>query len=220
MPAAAELAAAAAGVVVGQDGTVTCGAAELRRALAGESKQVAGLAELAARVAHYRRQGRRIVFTNGCFDLLHRGHITLLNRAKALGDVLIVGLNSDPSVRRLKGPGRPITALDDRAQLLSALSCVDHIAVFDGDMPTDLLRAIRPDIVVKGGDYTRERLPEARLIEALGGSVHLLPLVQDCSITSLIDRIRGERPALPAPAAGAVAGAGSAVALDAVGDVA
>src|SRR6058998_159591 len=119
--------------------------------------------------------GRRIVFTNGCFDILHRGHITYLNRAKALGDVLIVGVNSDDSIHRLKGPGRPINTLEDRAQVLAALSSVDHIVAFDADTPIELIRAIRPDIFVKGGDYTRDRLPEASLVEELGGTVQILP---------------------------------------------
>ena len=194
-PAAAEIASAAAAVVVARDGTAACAADELRAALTGAEGRLIDLESLVARVRLYRQAGQRIVFTNGCFDLLHRGHITLLNRAKALGDVLIVGLNADASVARLKGEGRPIMGLEDRAQVMSALSCVDHIVAFDDDTPRDLLRVIRPDIVVKGGDYTRESLPEATLVEALGGVVRILPLLHDRSTRGIIDQIRSTAPA-------------------------
>jgi D-beta-D-heptose 7-phosphate kinase/D-beta-D-heptose 1-phosphate adenosyltransferase len=137
-----------------------------------------------------RRRGRRVVLTNGCFDILHRGHTTYLGRAKALGDVLVVGVNTDDSIRRLKGPTRPINALDDRVQVLAALSCVDLVVPFGEDTPHELVRAVRPDVFVKGGDYTRDRLPEAGLVEALGGEVRLLPMVEDRSTTGVIERIR------------------------------
>lgn len=141
-----------------------------------------------------RRFGRprdeTVVFTNGCFDILHRGHITYLNGAKALGDVLVVGLNTDAGVRRLKGPARPINPLDDRAQVLAALSCVDHIVAFAEDTPVDLVRAIRPAVYVKGGDYTPGMLPEAPIVEAMGGEVRILPYVDDRSTTGIIERIR------------------------------
>jgi D-beta-D-heptose 7-phosphate kinase/D-beta-D-heptose 1-phosphate adenosyltransferase len=189
-PAAAEIASAAASVVVGTDGTSTCGHRELAEFFADAGKTMAGLERMASRVAFHRQQGRRIVFTNGCFDILHRGHITFLNRAKALGDLLVVGINSDDSVRRLKGSARPINALDDRVQVLAALSCIDHIVPFDADTPEAIIRAIRPDVFVKGGDYTRDRLPEAELVESLGGTVQLLPFVEDRSTTGIIERIR------------------------------
>ena len=145
---------------------------------------------LAGQVAFYRRQEKRIVFTNGCFDILHRGHITYLSQAKALGDILIVGLNSDDSVRRLKGPARPINTLEDRAQLLAAMSCTDHVVPFAEDTPAALIRIVRPDIFVKGGDYTPETLPEAPLVHKLGGKVHILPYMDDVSTTTIIERIR------------------------------
>jgi D-beta-D-heptose 7-phosphate kinase/D-beta-D-heptose 1-phosphate adenosyltransferase len=193
-PAAAELASAAAAIVVERGGTASCSAQELRAylgaRLAASGKHVADRERLAALIRAYRREGRQIVFTNGCFDILHRGHVTYLSRAKSLGDVLIVGLNSDESIRRLKGPGRPITAAEDRIQVLAALSCIDHIAVFDDDTPCDLLRIIRPDVYVKGGDYARAMLREAPLVEALGGTVRILPYVEDCSTTGIIQRIR------------------------------
>jgi D-beta-D-heptose 7-phosphate kinase/D-beta-D-heptose 1-phosphate adenosyltransferase len=147
------------------------------------------LARLCAVVESYRRQGRRIVLTNGCFDILHGGHISYLRRARTLGDVLIVGVNSDESIRRLKGPARPINCLDDRLRVLAALSCVDHLVAFNEDLPHALIRALRPDVFVKGGDYTRATLPEAALVEELGGRVEILPLVADRSTTRLIDRI-------------------------------
>ncbi len=188
-PAAAELASAAAAIVVSQAGTSTCAARDLQEYVSAASK-VADLDRIAQRADLYHRQGRRIVFTNGCFDILHRGHITYLNRSKALGDVLVVGINSDGSVRRLKGTARPINPLEDRVQVLAALSCIDHIVAFDGDTPSDLIRAIRPDVFVKGGDYTRETLPEAPVVEELGGRVEILPYEENHSTSGIIERIR------------------------------
>jgi D-beta-D-heptose 7-phosphate kinase/D-beta-D-heptose 1-phosphate adenosyltransferase len=189
-PAAVEVASAAASIVVGTDGTSVCGQEQLSEYFTAVSKTLHSVDRLAARAAFHHEQGRRIVFTNGCFDILHRGHITYLNRAKALGDLLVVGINSDESVRRLKGSGRPINGLEDRVQVLAALSCIDHIVPFDGDTPEELIRAIRPDVFVKGGDYTIEQLPEAGLVEQLGGTVQLLPFVEDRSTTGIIERIR------------------------------
>jgi len=189
-PAAAEIAAAAAAIVVGKAGTVACSARTLRAAISVEGKYIPKLSRLLAQAELYRQQGRRIVFTNGCFDILHRGHITYLSRAKALGDVLIVGINADASVRRLKGPTRPINSLEDRAQVLAALSCVDHLIAFEEETPIQLIRKLRPDVFVKGGDYTRASLPEAPIVEQLGGVVQILPYVDDQSTTSIIARIR------------------------------
>jgi D-beta-D-heptose 7-phosphate kinase/D-beta-D-heptose 1-phosphate adenosyltransferase len=129
------------------------------------------------------------VLTNGCFDILHRGHIAYLEQARRLGDVLIVGVNSDASIRRLKGPTRPINTLHDRLGVLEGLSSVDHVVAFDEDTPHALIRQIRPDVFVKGGDYTRETLPEASLVEELGGTVKILPFVAERSTTSIISRI-------------------------------
>jgi len=188
-PAAAELAAAAAAVVVGRDGTACCTARELRARAAGGGK-VTDREGVIVRLAEARRHGRRVVLTAGCFDLLHRGHITLLNRAKGLGDILVVGVNEDAGVRRVKGPGRPVNELSDRLEVLSALSCVDYLVPFEEDTPRDLIRAVRPDVYAKGGDYTRDRLPEAGLVEALGGEVRILPFVADRSTAGLIEKIR------------------------------
>jgi D-beta-D-heptose 7-phosphate kinase / D-beta-D-heptose 1-phosphate adenosyltransferase len=188
--ASAELASAAAGVVVSKDGTATCRLPELRAALSGSDKVAPSLAELLGRLELQRRDGRRIVLTNGCFDILHSGHIAYLNGAKALADVLVVGLNTDASVRRLKGTGRPINPLEERAQVLAGLSSVDHVVAFDEDTPSELARAVRPHVFAKGGDYTRERMPEATVVEALGGEVRILPYVRDRSTTSIIERVR------------------------------
>jgi D-beta-D-heptose 7-phosphate kinase/D-beta-D-heptose 1-phosphate adenosyltransferase len=197
-PAAAELASAAAGIVVGKQGTALCSADDLRDAVAGGGKYLRDRGRLHAVLTAHREEGKRIVFTNGCFDILHRGHITYLSRAKTLGDVLVVGLNSDESVARLKGPGRPVNTLEDRAHVLAALSAVDHIVAFEEDTPIALVEDVRPDVFVKGGDYTREMLPEAPVVEALGGTIHLLPYVDDRSTSGIIERIR-EVEASPAP---------------------
>lgn len=189
-PEAAELASVAASVVVGKPGTAACSAEDLVTALSIGGKRIDDLAELGRRADAYRAQGRRIVFTNGCFDILHRGHVSYLHRAKGLGDVLIVAVNSDTSVRRLKGAGRPINSLDDRLLVLEALSCVDHVVAFEEDTPDALLQVVRPAVFAKGGDYSRATLPEADLVERLGGTVQILPLVEDRSTTGIIDRAR------------------------------
>ena len=188
-PAAADLAAGAATVCVARGGTTTCSASELRRALIGENK-VVDVAAAAAQVAAWRASGKRLVFTNGCFDILHRGHVTYLNRAKALGDMLIVGLNTDASIRRLKGDGRPINGEGDRANVLAALSCIDLVVPFAEDTPAALIEVLRPEVFAKGGDYTLDTLPEAALVQRLGGEVILLPFLDDRSTTATIARIR------------------------------
>ncbi|MFL5779262.1 MAG: D-glycero-beta-D-manno-heptose 1-phosphate adenylyltransferase [Chloroflexota bacterium] len=189
-PIATELASAAAAVVVGKDGTSTCTADELRALLTLGGKRLEGADRIRQIVDFQRRQGHRIVFTNGCFDILHRGHITYLNRAKALGDLLIVAVNDDAGVARLKGPSRPINSLDDRLGVLEALSCVDHVVAFEEEIPARLIEAIRPDVYVKGGDYDVANLPEAPLVESLGGVVQILPYVEDRSTSGVIERVR------------------------------
>ncbi|GAB1542422.1 PfkB family carbohydrate kinase [Scytonema sp. NUACC21] len=140
-------------------------------------------------VTNYRNAGSKIVFTNGCFDILHAGHVSYLNRAKALGDILIIGVNSDSSIRRIKGSTRPINSLEDRIQVLSGLGCVDHLVAFDEDTPINLIHLVRPDVYVKGGDYTIETLPEARVVEQFGGVVKLLTFLDNRSTTRIIERI-------------------------------
>jgi D-beta-D-heptose 7-phosphate kinase/D-beta-D-heptose 1-phosphate adenosyltransferase len=186
---AAEIAASAASVVVEKTYTAACSTDELLMAI-GAKSTANDLAGLAVQMERYRQAGRRIVLTNGCFDILHRGHVAYLERAKSLGDVLVVGVNSDSSIRQLKGPSRPINCLEDRLGVLAALSCVDHLVSFDETRPDHLVEAIRPDVFVKGGDYTRRTLPEARLVEALGGRVVILPYLADHSTTDIVQRIR------------------------------
>ena len=197
-PAAADVASAAAALVVARDGTCVCSADALREAVSASEKVLRDAGRLAARVALYREQGRRVVLTNGCFDILHPGHVAYLSRAKELGDVLVVGVNTDEGVRRLKGPERPINPVDDRMALLAGLSCVDHVVPFGEDTPVDLIRRAPPDVFVKGGDYTRDQLPEAQVVEELGGRVEILPYVENQSTTSVIERIRGGAKTPPA----------------------
>jgi len=141
----------------------------------------------------YRRNGRTMVWTNGCFDLLHAGHVRSLRAASEFGDVLVIGLNSDDSVRQLKGPKRPILPERDRAEMLAALECVDHVVIFPDLTPIQILDAVRPDVHCKGMEYAPPRglpIPEQTVIEAYGGRVMFLPLLPGISTTELIDRIR------------------------------
>ena len=191
---AAELAVAAASVAVREDGTALCSPAGLRSRLHSDPRKLLGRDELAALLERERLDGRRIVFTNGCFDIVHSGHTSFLAAARALGDVLVVGLNTDASVRALKGPGRPINALADRAQVLEALTCIDYVVPFGEASPEALIRPLLPDVFVKGGDYTLAELPEAALVEAQGGAVQILDYVSDHSTTGIIERIRQSEP--------------------------
>jgi len=153
--------------------------------------------ELLVEVAAQRAAGRRIVFTNGCFDILHAGHVSLLERAAALeaGGFLVVGLNSDASVRRLKGPARPVNIEDDRVRVLSSLEAVGAVCVFEEDTPVELIRAVRPDVLVKGGDYTKQQVVGHEVVEAGGGRVELIPLVEGRSTTNVVARASGiQRP--------------------------
>ena len=145
-----------------------------------------------ARLANiWRVKGDRIVFTNGVFDLMHRGHVTYLEEAAALGDRLVIGLNSDASVKRLgKGTDRPLNDQASRATVRSALRCVDAVVIFDEETPLELINSVRPDVLVKGGDWSPERSVGADLVKAAGGSVHSLPLVEGFSTTALLEKIR------------------------------
>ena len=145
------------------------------------------------RVQEFREAGQRIAFTNGCFDILHPGHLDSLSQARALADRLVVAVNSDESVRRLKGPGRPILPLQDRLDLLAALRWVDEVVPFDEDTPIAALRAVRPDVLVKGADWTVEELEGADEVRAWGGEVRLLELVPGHSTTRIIEAARGLR---------------------------
>ncbi|MGL5512007.1 MAG: D-glycero-beta-D-manno-heptose 1-phosphate adenylyltransferase [Sporomusa sp.] len=149
--------------------------------------------DLGTIIANLKAAGKTIVFTNGCFDILHVGHVRYLNGARALGDCLIVGLNSDQSVRSLKGSTRPINSQDDRAEILSALRAVDYIVIFPEKTAEDIVTEIKPAIYVKGGDYNVKDLPESRVVEAYGGRVVLLPEVQGRSSTQIIKQISGRQ---------------------------
>lgn len=187
---AVELASAAATVVLRKEGTGTCSTEELKSYFNGDQKFITSLDELAGKVEELKRINKKVVFTNGCFDILHRGHVTFLNQAKALGDILIVGLNTDESIRKVKGYGRPINALEDRVAVLSALHCVSYLVAFGEDSPVGILRALKPDLFVKGETYTVDSLPEGELVESLGGEVRIIPFVTGLSTTKLIERIR------------------------------
>ena len=138
----------------------------------------------------WRANKQKIVFTNGCFDVLHAGHIALLERAKSLGDVLVVGLNSDSSVKRLKGEARPIHDQNARAQVLMSLRCVDAVTVFEDDTPIETIRALRPDVHVKGGDYDAQTLPETPVVEQGGGRVEIVPLIEGLSSSRAIEQMK------------------------------
>ncbi|MCS7152737.1 MAG: D-glycero-beta-D-manno-heptose 1-phosphate adenylyltransferase [Bacteroidia bacterium] len=154
-----------------------------------ETKQkILSWAEIDRWVAYWRFLEQRIVFTNGCFDLLHLGHITYLEEAAKLGDVLVVGLNSDESVRRLKGPSRPLQPQEARARILAALEFVEAVIIFEEDTPLRLIEKIAPDVLVKGGDYTIDKVVGADFVRSRGGEVVILPFVQGYSTTALIEK--------------------------------
>ncbi|QOC94029.1 D-glycero-beta-D-manno-heptose 1-phosphate adenylyltransferase [Micromonospora craniellae] len=193
LPTAAQLAQLAATSTVTATGTCVCRRDDLLAALGRPTpggSALVGVEGISGIIAEHRRDGRSIVFTNGCFDVLHRGHVRYLEQARALGDLLVVAVNSDDSVRRLKGADRPVNPVEDRTALLAALSSVDHVVVFEEDSPAALIEAIRPDVYVKGGDYPPDLVPEAPLVQRLGGQVRTLGYVPDRSTSAIIDRIR------------------------------
>lgn len=144
---------------------------------------------LAPLLAELQKSGKKVVFTNGCFDLLHPGHVSYLAAARALGDLLVIGLNSDVSVRRLKGERRPIMSEGARSQLLAALACVDYVTIFDEDDPYQLISLLEPDILVKGGDWDTGSIVGRDLVEARGGKVYSLPFVDEYSTTAIVEEI-------------------------------
>lgn len=188
---AVRLANVAAGIEVGKLGVAPVSRQEIRDALLQQdsTSKVKSLDELLPLLGKLRVAGRRIVFTNGCFDILHQGHIELLHAAKAFGDALIVGLNSDRSVRQLKGPQRPILGEDERARLLSALGEVDFVVLFDDPTPLRLLESIRPEVLVKGAQYRPDQVVGRELVERYGGRVELIPHVEGISTTEIVSRI-------------------------------
>ena len=137
-----------------------------------------------------RKGGKRVVFTNGCFDILHAGHVRYLEKARALGDCLVLGLNSDASVRRLKGPSRPVNREEDRAEVVGALKSVDYMTVFDEPTASELIALVKPAVYAKGGDYTLDTLPEAKIVQSYGGKVAFIDLVEGRSTTNIIEKIK------------------------------
>jgi D-beta-D-heptose 7-phosphate kinase/D-beta-D-heptose 1-phosphate adenosyltransferase len=196
---ALRMATAAAAVAVSKKGTASVTAAELRRRIlphafrAAEEKIVTAPGDLETQLLEWRRQGLRIGFTNGCFDILHPGHVRVLTVARGACDCLIVGLNSDDSVRRLKGEGRPVQDERARSEVLAALEAVDLVVVFSQDTPIELITKIKPSVLVKGGDYTRDQVVGHEVVEAYGGEVLLVDVMPGFSTTSLVDRARGDR---------------------------
>ena len=187
---AVAVAQAAADVVVREAGTSVCTAAALLESVTAPAATVVDHDELAAAVDRAREAGRRVVFTNGCFDVVHRGHTTYLRQARDLGDLLVVALNDDDSVRRLKGPERPINPAEDRAGVLAALACVDLVTVFATDTPIPLIERLRPEVYVKGGDYSPEMLSETAVVRGYGGEVVMVDYVPEHSTTAVVRRIR------------------------------
>jgi D-beta-D-heptose 7-phosphate kinase/D-beta-D-heptose 1-phosphate adenosyltransferase len=191
---ALHLANIAAGVVVGKVGTMPITLEELLQALASEESatqadKICDLARLQGLVGKWRAQGERIVFTNGCFDLLHAGHVTYLEAARKAGDRLVLGLNTDRSVSALKGPSRPVIHEADRARVLAALEAVDAVILFDEDTPLELIKAVRPDVIAKGNDYTEAQVVGAAEVKSWGGKVALIPIVPGRSTSKILEKL-------------------------------
>ena len=148
------------------------------------------LDELEHLTSKAKAQGKKIVFTNGCFDILHRGHLHLLRAAKALGDLLVVAVNSDSSIKQIKGPRRPVVSQAGRAELIEALEMVDYVVLFDEPNPCNLLAALKPDVLVKGGDYGHETVVGADIVESNGGKIAVFPFLEGFSTTDIIERVR------------------------------
>src|SRR6266404_6024108 len=193
---ALRMANAAAAVAVSKKGTAIVTSAELRRkilphaSLAAEEKIIAASGDLDVHLLDWRKQGLRVGFTNGCFDILHPGHVKVLTAARGACDRLIVGLNSDASVKRLKGEGRPVQDERARSEVLAALEAVDLVAIFEEDTPIKLIAQIKPSVLVKGGDYTRDQVVGHEIVEAYGGEVLLVEVLPGVSTTSLVNRAR------------------------------
>jgi D-beta-D-heptose 7-phosphate kinase/D-beta-D-heptose 1-phosphate adenosyltransferase len=190
---AAWFANVAAGIAVGKLGTSTVSPAEIinevGRGHRDSDVKIKNRDVLAGIIEEERKKGRRVVFTNGCFDLLHLGHVKYLQKARAFGDLLILGLNSDASVRRLKGEKRPLIGEEERAHLLAALDCVDYVVIFDEDTPLQLIESLQPLVLVKGGDYSLEGVVGKDLVESYGGRVELVEFVEGRSTSSIIEQI-------------------------------
>jgi D-beta-D-heptose 7-phosphate kinase/D-beta-D-heptose 1-phosphate adenosyltransferase len=194
---AVELANLAAGIVVGKVGTVPIAQHELITALTPSSGIVSGekildFDRIQRRVAEWRASGETVVFTNGCFDLLHVGHISLLEECRRYGSKLVLGLNTDASISRLKGPSRPIVGERERARVMAALAAVDAVVLFDEDTPLELIRTLKPNVLVKGGDYVVETVVGHEDVIAAGGRVQIIPTVEGFSTTNIVKKLTGQ----------------------------
>lgn len=193
MAESARLANIAAGIAVGKLGTSIVTPQEIIDTVSLAHKdshaKIKSLEVLSALIAAEKNRGKRIVFTNGCFDLLHFGHVKYLQKARSLGDLLVLGLNSDASVRRLKGPKRPLIDQDERAHLLAALDCIDYVVIFDEDTPLNLITSLKPHILAKGGDYSLDGVVGRDVVESYGGRVELITFVDGKSTTNIIERV-------------------------------
>jgi len=193
LPESVALANLAAGIVVGKLGAAIVSSPELRSAIHAEHVFERGIVteeQLVHAIECVRANGEQIVFTNGCFDIIHAGHVGYLDEARKQGDRLIVALNSDASVKRLKGQGRPINPVDRRMAVLAGLESVDWVVSFDEDTPERLLHKLKPDVLVKGGDYNAEQIVGASIVKDSGGKVKVLRFFENCSTTSIVNRIR------------------------------
>jgi len=186
---AAHIANTAAGIEVGKIGAATVSPREiLERIHGGFESKIKARSDLTTICSDLHSRGRQIVFTNGCFDLLHIGHVWLLQEAKKCGDVLIVAINSDASTRLIKGPGRPVIPEDARAGMLAALSCVDYVTIYDEDTPIPLLKLVQPDVIVKGGEYGKDGVVGGQLVESIGGRIENVPMIKGFSTTQVAER--------------------------------
>ncbi|MEM4259830.1 MAG: D-glycero-beta-D-manno-heptose-7-phosphate kinase [Candidatus Woesearchaeota archaeon] len=188
-----EIANYAAGIVVGKFGTSIVSLSELKMRFEEQNKKIVSREKIIKILKYYKSMNKKIVFTNGCFDILHTGHVRLLQKAKSFGDILVVGLNTDESIKKIKGPERPIINQEDRAEILSSLDCVDYIVFFDENNPCEIISEIKPDIHVKGGDYNPndyKNMPEAKIVHEYGGEVKIINLVDGKSTTNIINKIK------------------------------
>lgn len=195
LPQAVALANLAAGIVVGKLGTATISGPELRRAIGAEQGSQRGVMteeQLLIALEDARAQGEKVVFTNGCFDIIHAGHVGYLEDARSLGHRLVVAINSDESVSRLKGPARPINPVDRRMAVLAGLEAVDWVISFTDDTPERLLELIKPEVLVKGGDYSADQVVGWEIVKAYGGEVKVLSFFDNCSTTAIVEKIRDQ----------------------------
>jgi D-beta-D-heptose 7-phosphate kinase/D-beta-D-heptose 1-phosphate adenosyltransferase len=194
VPIAGEVAATAANIAINKQDTAICHDHELVNMLTAGEKSINMMNQLKQKCRQHRIEGKRIVFTNGCFDILHSGHVNYLRQAREMGDLLIVGINNDQSIKRLKGKDRPINSLENRIEVISALECVDYVVPFgslNDDTPVNLIKLIRPDVFVKGGDYKNKHLPEERLLKRIGCQIAFVAFVYNQSTTQIINKVQG-----------------------------